>query len=138
MRVGIPLSIFGVMLEERDYVMRLVKQLAEFIARALKLASAAKPEEALSTLQAACGEALGMEYEVLSMLDAKTAVELLGEAPRVLAFIRLVEAMGDVDARVGEPLRALTRYQHALELAEALGAQPESEEIVRRLKIKLS
>ena len=111
------------MLGERDYVMRLVKQLAEFVARLLKLASAAKPEEALSMLRAGCSQALGMEYEVLSMLDAKSAVELLGEPARVIAFIQLIEAMGDVDARSGEPMRALTRYQHALELAEALDDQ---------------
>lgn len=122
------------MLGERDYVMRLVKQLAEFIARALKLANAAKPEEALATLRAACGQALGMEYEVLSMLDAKSAVELLGEKARVMAFIQLVEAMGDVDARGNEPVRALTRYQHALELAEAVGDR----ELAAKLMTKLS
>ena len=121
------------MLGERDYVMRLVKQLAEFIARALKLANAAKPEEALATLRAACGQALGMEYEVLSMLDAKSAVELLGEKARVTAFIQLVEAMGDVDARGNEPMRALTRYQHALELAEAVGDR----ELAAKLMTKL-
>lgn len=114
--------------------MRLVKQLAEAIARALKLASTAKHEEALATLRAACGQALGMEYEVLSMLDAKSAVELLGQPERVLAFIQLVEAMGDVDSRAGESLRALTRYQHALELAEELG----DEALRHRLLAKLS
>jgi hypothetical protein len=121
-------------LGERDYVMRLVKQVAELIARALKLASAAKPEEALATLRAACGQALGMEYEVLSMLDARSAIELLGQPERALAFIQLLEAMGDVDARSGESLRALTRYQHALELAEVLG----NSEVIDRLGAKLS
>ena len=133
-------SILAVMLGERDYVMRLVKQLAEFIARALKLASSAKPEEALATLREACSSALGMEYEVLSMLDVESAVELLGEPARVLAFIRLVEAMGDVDARGAEPVRALTRYQHALELTEALlagrGDLPEATELATRLRTK--
>ena len=113
--------------------MRMVKQLAEFIARALKLANAAKPEEALSSLRAACGQALGMEYEVLSMLDAKSAVELLGDRSRVSAFIQLVEAMGDVDLRANELLRARTRYQHALELAEASGDQ----ELAAKLRAKL-
>jgi hypothetical protein len=121
-------------LGERDYVMRLVKQVAELIARALKLASAAKPEEALATLRAACGQALGMEYEVLSMLDARSAIELLGQPERALAFIQLLEVMGDVDARSGESLRALTRYQHALELAEVLG----NSEVIDRLGAKLS
>ncbi|MDP1826849.1 MAG: hypothetical protein Q8L48_26490 [Archangium sp.] len=124
------------MLGERDYVMRLVKQLAEFIARALIQASSQKSDEALATLRAACGQSLGMEYEVLSMLDAKSAVELLGEPARVLAFIQLVEAMGDVDSRTGESLRASTRYQHALELAAALGTP--ANEVATRLRTKLS
>lgn len=123
------------MLGERDYVMRLVKQLAEFIARVLKVASTQQADEALSTLRAACGQALGMEYEVLSMLDARSAVELLGEPARVLAFIQLVEAMGDVDAKT-EPMRALTRYRHALELADVLGAP--AGELATRLRTKLS
>ena len=126
------------MLGERDYVMRLVKQLAEMIARALKLASTAQHEEALATLRAACGQALGMEYEVLSMLDAKSAVELLGQPERVLAFIQLVEAMGDVDARSGEWLRALTRYQHALELAEVLGNREAIDRLGAKLNLKTS
>ena len=128
------MAIFGErMLGERDYVMRLVKQLAEFIARALKLANAAKPEEALATLRAACGQALGMEYEVLSMLDAKSAVELLGDRSRVAAFIQLVEAMGDVDLPANEPMRARTRYQHALELAEAAGDRELAERLLTKL-----
>lgn len=75
----------------------MAKQLAEAIARALKLANAAKVEEAPAILRAACAETLGIEYSVLSMLDAKSAIELLGSKERVLAFIQLVEAMGDDD-----------------------------------------
>ncbi len=105
------------MLGERDSTASMI---ATPIARALKLSSAEKTDEALATLRAACGQALGMEYEVLSMLDAKSAVELLGERSRVTAFLQLLEAMGDVD---DQALRAQTRYQHALELAEAAGDQ---------------
>jgi hypothetical protein len=137
---GRRLSILAAMLGERDYVMRLVKQLADFIARALKLAGSAKPEEALATLREACSSALGMEYEVLSMLDVMSAIELLGEPSRALAFIRLVEAMGDVDARGAEPVRALTRYQHALELTQELlarrGDLAEAAELATRLRTK--
>ena len=122
------------MLGERDSVLRLVKQLAELIARALKLASAEKTDEALAILRAACGQALGMEHEVLSMLGAKSAIELLGDRTRVTAFIQLVEAMRDVDVRANEVLRARTRYQHALELAEAAG----DHEFAARLWAKLS
>lgn len=108
------------MLTERDWVMRLVRQLADFIARALKLASESRREEALELLRQTCSSELGMEYEVLAMLDAAAAVELLGHASRALAFAQLVEAMAEVETRSGEPLRAEGRRRHADELLAAI------------------
>lgn len=58
----------------------------------LKLEDQMKSKEVLKN---ACGELLGVEFSVLNMLDAKSAVELLGEKPRVDAYIQLVEAMDD-------------------------------------------
>ncbi|MEW5741454.1 MAG: hypothetical protein AB1938_21210 [Myxococcota bacterium] len=108
------------MLTERDWVMRLVKQLADFIARALKLASEQRREEALEVLRQTCSTQLGMEYEVLSMLDAAAAVDLLGEPSRALAFVQLVDAMAEVEQRCNEPLRAEARRRHADELCAAI------------------
>lgn len=104
------------MLNERDWVMRVVKQLAELIARALKLGDEKKRDEAIEVLQSACGSVLGMEYRVLAMLDAHAAVDLLGTAERAMAFAQLLEAMGDVELSSAEALRAQVRFQHALEL----------------------
>jgi hypothetical protein len=95
------------MLSERDYVLRLAKQLAEAVARALKLSREAKPGEAASSLVEACSSTLGIEHRVLSMLDARSAVELLGEPERVAAYVQLVEAMADVEGKPALRLRAL-------------------------------
>lgn len=88
------------MFSRSDYVMRLVKQLAEVLARAMKL-KVADERKSKEVLKNACGELLGIEFSVLDMLDAKSAVELLGEKPRVVAYLQLVEALGDA-ARAAE------------------------------------
>lgn len=108
------------MLTERDWVMRVVQQLAQFIARALKLADASKREEALEVLREGCAGQLGMEYDVLAMLDAAAAVDLLADPSRAVAFAQLVEAMAEVEARCREPVRAEARRRHADELADEI------------------
>jgi ABC-type nitrate/sulfonate/bicarbonate transport system substrate-binding protein len=88
------------MLSRSDYVMRLVKELAEVLARALKL-RAENPEQAKQVLIDACGELLGVEHRVLNMLDAQSAASLLGENVRIAVYAQLVDAMGD-SARAAE------------------------------------
>lgn len=83
------------MFSRSDYVMRLVKQLAEVLARGMKLKAGGDEAKAKQVLKNACGELLGIEFQVLDMLDAKSAVELLGEKSRFEAYLQLVEAMGD-------------------------------------------
>jgi len=85
------------MFSRSDYVMRLVKQLADVIARSLKLRVEGQREESKQVLVEACGEMFGVEHRVLEMLDATSAAELLGEWSRVDAYARLLEAMGDFE-----------------------------------------
>lgn len=94
------------MLSRSDSLMRLVKQLAEAIARAMKLRVAGDDVKSKQVLKDAAGELLGIEHRVLELHDAKSAVELLGDKARVDAYVQLVEAMGD--AARAEELR-----QHA-------------------------
>ncbi len=82
------------MFSRSDYVMRLVKQLAEVIASSLKLRVEGEREKSRQVLVDACGELFGIEHHVLEMLDAPSAVELLGERSRVEAYARLLDAMG--------------------------------------------
>lgn len=117
------------MLTERDWVMRLVQQLAQFIARALKLADASKRDEAIELLREGCAGQLGMEYDVLAMLDAPAAVDLLGDAQRARAFADLLDAMAEVERRGGDALRAEVRQRHADEVRAAIARRwpaPES------------
>lgn len=105
------------MITDRDWVMRAVKQLADFIARALKLAREDKPEQAIEVLQGACIELLGIEYRALAVVDARSAIELLGTKARAKAFIELVEAMSGVEP---DASRRQSLLAHATELRDAL------------------
>lgn len=117
------------MLHEKDWVLRVIKQLVELIARALKLAGEQKKDEALATLESACGTALGMDWPALALVDSASAAELLREPVRIIGFAQLLEAMGEVHERCGEPAKARSRFQHALELTcEALRRRPEAAE----------
>lgn len=89
------------MLSRSDYLMRLVKQLAEVVARLLKLRAERRDEDAEQALSDACAELFGIEHRVLNMLDAKSAAALLGDKARVDAYAQLLEAMGD-SARAAE------------------------------------
>lgn len=95
------------MFSRSDYVMRLVKQLAEALARVLKLRKAGEKAAAQQAARDACGDLLGIEFSVLQMLDARSAAELLGDVHRVDAYAQLLEALGD-EARAAEV------RQHAL------------------------
>ena len=95
------------MLSRSDYVMRLVKQLAEFIAQLLKLRAEGDEEKAKQVLADACVELFGVEHRVLHMLDARSAASLLGDKAKVDAYAKLLDAVGDT-ARA-EALRRASR-----------------------------
>ena len=129
------------MFNDPQGVLRLLGRITDGRARALKIASGGKPDEALEALRQLCTEELGMELSVLSMLDAPSAVDLLGSHQRVFAFVQIVEAMGDVE-EVRDPARALVRYRHAFHVAAVLnerdGEKQPLLEILARLLSRIS
>lgn len=108
------------MIRERDWILRVAKQLAELIARAMRLGQERREGEGQAILQGACGELFGVEYRILSMVDGASAVDLLGEPSRGLAFAQLLEAMAKLEH---EPLRREARLRHALEVVQAVRAK---------------
>ncbi len=113
-------------LHERDFILRLIKQLVEVIARALKAGKAGQSDEAQALLEAGCLSLLGMDFRSLAMVDAASAAGVLGDATRVLVLARLVAAMGEVASTAGEQAHAASHRVHALELAlEARARKPD-------------
>jgi hypothetical protein len=127
-------------LEERDFVMRAVKQLAVLLARALELALT-DPVKARAELDDAARSALGMEPSTLAFVDAATAALLLGRADKVVRFATILEAYGELEHLTGANHRARRHFLHALEVAhQALTLEPmnmEAASLVARLRERL-
>lgn len=114
---------------ERDWVMRMVKQLVDFIARALKLAKEGRDKEAIELLESGCLEVLGIPWSALALVDSKSAAGVLGDGARVAAFGRILEERASIEAMQGKVALAAQRRQHALEIyQEALARSPKNAE----------
>ena len=114
---------------DRESVTRLVKQLLELIARALKLKAENKHGEALEVLESGSLLLLGVDFRTLVLVDSASGAELLKEVTRIRGFAQLLEAMAEVEASRGNARQALGRQRHAAELyAEVLKRRPDDAE----------
>jgi hypothetical protein len=101
---------------DRDFVMRAVKQLAELLARALRLKREQKYDEAAQTLEGGCGDLLGFDFGALALVDSPSCAQLLGDAQRIRTFASLLEELADVHRAAGDEAKARARARHAHEL----------------------
>lgn len=96
-----------------DFLMRSIERLVELIVRALKLGN---PTRGVDLLKQGCGQTLGMEFDVLAMLDARSALDLLERPERAAAFVRLLRALSELQRQAGDELAATRHELHAREL----------------------
>lgn len=126
------------MLQERDYVMRAVKQLADMLIRLLKLKTEKRYDEAAAMLEEACVSVLGIDFAALSLVDSPSAAGVLQTPDRVRIFARLLEELAQVYLGDGDEAKARSRNRHALEMyLEALKLRPadaEAREGVARVR----
>src|SRR5262245_25650035 len=109
--------------------MRIVQQLAELLARLLKLKAAGKHEEVVEAIEAGCLSLLGLDFGALALVDSASAAQLLSEPMRIRTFARLLEELADVHRLQGNEAKARARTRHALEMyLEALSRRPDDAE----------
>ena len=101
---------------KKDFVERMIEQIADAIARLLKLKVEGKHGEALAEVRSVCQEALGMEYEMLVGVDAASAASLLGTPLKVRKLAELVRAEAEVLEAAGEVGLAVRRRTFAAAL----------------------
>ena len=101
---------------EQDFVMRAVQQLAEFLARVLRLARHGHVDEARRELLDASSRQLGFELDALCFVDAETARALLGSAAKVRTAIELLETAARVEKLAGNHEKAAALKVVATEL----------------------
>ncbi|HKP57700.1 MAG TPA: hypothetical protein VJV78_13305 [Polyangiales bacterium] len=117
---------------QRDYIMRAVQQAAEALARALRLLLQKKPEEAEQALQEGYA-ALGIDRELLLMLDAATLRRQLGEEEKLSMAVRLLLGESELRLQRGEGGAAARRWRAGARLSEQLAEVPPdlAEELAR-------
>jgi tetratricopeptide (TPR) repeat protein len=106
--------------------MRLVKQLAELFARALKLKQEKKYDEAGACLESGCLTLFGIDWKTLSWADSASAAQLLKEPARIRAFAELLEQRAELYEAAGQPAEARSKWQHAFEMYREAGDHAEA------------
>jgi hypothetical protein len=108
-----------------DYIMRLIKQVAEFLARIAGHDRKQDFAAAVSEAERAWSEVLGVPRELVDVLDSTALAKLLGDADKIRAAGQLLAAEARAVAGKGDPLGAGLRYRRALEMfCEARALDP--------------
>lgn len=114
---------------ERDYLMRLMSQLAAVMAKILGAKDAQNYAEARLLVQNACDQLFGLNGELVKTMDAGTLALLLGEKEKIKALAALMREDGDILLLQGNPAEGVVQYEKALALyQEARRASPNGDD----------
>jgi tetratricopeptide (TPR) repeat protein len=109
---------------ERDYLMRMMAQLAAVLARVLGAKNARNYAEALQIVQDAYGELFGVQSELVEQMDAATLALLLSDWEKIKGLASLLREEGDVLLLQGKQEKGCEKYEKALALyQEAVRSQ---------------
>jgi hypothetical protein len=113
----------------QDYLERLIRQFADFLARIAGFNRAGLYDEALAEGARAWEESIPVPRELVDVTDTRTLAGLL-ERPEVMRLAaRLLIEEGRAVAGKGDPLRAGQLYRRAIELhLEARAIDPTEED----------
>ncbi|HEX3766549.1 MAG TPA: hypothetical protein VHW23_47975 [Kofleriaceae bacterium] len=100
-----------------DYILRMVQQLADAIARIAGLNQRGEHDQALTEADRAWGELLGdIPIELAGSVDSRTLAGLLRQPARIRLAHQLVHEQARALAARGDPAGATRRARRALEL----------------------
>lgn len=106
---------------ERDYILRMIQQLAQALGRILGLKKAGKLEEAMQAVQATADGIFGPMRRTLDALDEQSAARLLGSREKIEAYAALTAEEASIHALMGDARRARSGERRARALYEAAG-----------------
>ena len=108
-----------------DYLMRLIKQLADFVARIAGYRQKGEFELAQAEVERARDELLGLPAGLIEVLDTPTLVDMLRHPDKLRAAARLFWEEGLILRARQDPLNASDRFRRAFELyLEARAVDP--------------
>jgi hypothetical protein len=100
----------------KDYILRMIEQLTEAIARVVGLKEAGKLDEALQLARETAGGIFGPLLRTLDEVDSATAANLMGDGDKVSAYAALLAEQADIHERRGDARRARADHRRALEM----------------------
>ncbi len=110
---------------KRDYILRIVQQLAEAVARILALRKKGSVAEAIREVEGAAGAIAGMDLRMAAAVDTGTVARHLADPVRMAALARLMHERAGLAGDQGDAAGETTWRRRAVELwraAEAAGA----------------
>lgn len=113
-----------------DYIIRLVRQLGDFLARIAGKRRAKDFEGAIAEASRAWDELLDHPREVVDVVDTPTLAAMLREPGKMRVAAQLLVEEGHARAGKGDPPHATVCYRRALELvleARAIDPSPEDD-----------
>jgi hypothetical protein len=113
-----------------DYIIRLVRQLADFLARIAGKRRARDFEGAIAEAGKAWDELLGHPRELVDVVDTPTLASMLREPGKMRVAAQLLVEEGHARAGKGDPASAAVCYRRATELvleAHAIDPSPEDD-----------
>jgi hypothetical protein len=119
-------------IRERDYILKMIEQLAAALSRVAGLKTAGKLDEAGDEIRNTADAILGPLANTVDALDAASAAKLLGNRQKIGVYAALVAELADIRAREGRDAEARSKYRRALEVQLAcLSEHPDGAEQTR-------
>jgi hypothetical protein len=109
---------------QRDYILRLIEQVAQLLSRVIRQREQNSPHEALQSIMAACERLFGMEAVQIFQFtpDQHAAMLAEGEEPesahdKIMMYAALNEQAGRCYGTLGQPKLAQQSFINALRLS---------------------
>ena len=119
-----------------DYILRFIKQLADFVARIAGYRKNGDFEQAQAEIERARDELLGFPPGLVDAIDTPTIVSLLRHPDKLRAAARLFWEEGLVLRARRDPLTAAARFRRAFELyLEARAIDPSEDDTAAILEL---
>lgn len=103
-------------IQERDVILRMIRQLGEAIARVAGLRRQGRTDEASLLLQQTADGVLGPMSSMIDRLDAASAAMLLGSKPKIRAYASILEERAHIAQARSDESASRTARLRALEL----------------------
>jgi len=101
-----------------DYLMKMVQQLAEHLAKIVKLRDAGELEQALAAVDEGLAALFGDDLTLLQQLDPLSAARMLSHPERKTAYAKLLEEEAIIYLKMGE-IQLTERLRKRAKLVES-------------------